>query len=126
MIVDPSGTLHVAWYTGRESAPGLFYTTSDDQGFTFEDPEPLLSSEWVPPSQVSLSADADGSVWMAWEDRRSDAPSFYYMKREAGGALDAESGTTQAGTNPVFTNVEGAPVLAWLEGESVRARRAAR
>ncbi len=122
LTVDPSGALHVAWYTGRESAPGLFYTKSVDAGLSFQAPTPLLSDAWVPPSQVSLGAESDGTLWVAWEERRLDVPSFYYVRRGPGKALSLDGALNQSGSNPVFATAGGPPVMAWLDGDAVRVR----
>jgi hypothetical protein len=121
LTVDRAGTLHVAWYTGQEDGPGLYYTRSEDRAETFADPVPLLTDAWVPPSQVSLAADASGRLHIVWEDLRSDEPGFFYATSGAG-APDPSRGEWHAGTNPQLTGSDDNVALAWLDGDAVRVR----
>ena len=122
LAVDPSGTLHVAWYTGKPEAPGLYYATSSDAAETFSDPVTLLADAWVPPSQVSLVADEAGTLRAVWEDRRLEEPGFRYA-RVGGGALEPEHAEELiVGTNPALSSGAGSAVLAWLDGDRVLAR----
>ena len=88
LAVDPRGTLHVAWYTGLEDGPGLFYASSADRAETFTEPTTLLSGPWVPPSQVSLDVDASGTVLLAWEDRRAETATFRLASMRQGGDIE--------------------------------------
>jgi hypothetical protein len=121
LAVDPTGTLHVAWYTGREGAPGLYHATSRDRGVTFSAPVTLLGDAWVPPSQVALSAGADGTLHAAWEDLRADAPRFFYTT-VSGRALDPMGAEPLAGSNPALAQAGGRVALTWLDGDRVRLR----
>jgi hypothetical protein len=60
--------LHVVWYTGNESSPGIYYATSSDHGQTFSQPVPILTSDWVPPLRVYLTIDDNDTTWITWED----------------------------------------------------------
>ena len=68
MDVDSKGNLHVVWYTGSESSPGIYYATSSDHGQTFSQPVPILTSDWVPPQRVYLTIDDNDTTWITWED----------------------------------------------------------
>jgi hypothetical protein len=72
LAYDGQGRLNVAWYTGLESAPGIFHAVSGDAGATFGAPSSILAADWVPVSLVSLATDVDGRVWAAWADRRTE------------------------------------------------------
>jgi len=44
MDFDKSGNMHIAWFTGSEFAPegpGVYYTISNDDGATFNNPIPI-------------------------------------------------------------------------------------
>ena len=122
LTVDTEGTLHVGWYTGRPEAPGIYYARSEDSGRSFSERETLLTDEWVPPSQVALSADPEGSLWVAWEDRRFEQPTIRYLVARAGDPLPIETAMSQPGTNPVLATVGEQSVLAWLNRDRVEMR----
>ena len=123
LVVDAGGTLHVAWYTGRPEAPGLYYTTSSDGASSFASARPLLTDEWVPPSQVTLAAAPDGQLWAAWEDRRSADAAFRYLARGPGETLDPSSALPQSGTSPVLAMAGSRTMMAWLDGSRILLRR---
>ena len=125
LTVDAEGTLHVAWYTGQEDGPGMYYTKSVDGAQTFRAPVPLLTDEWVPPSQAKLAADSRGRLWVAWEDRRLDKLSFRYFSATPGTSMRVEEAELQLGTNPVLAVAGDRPALAWLDGDRVLLRTGA-
>jgi hypothetical protein len=128
LAVTPDGVLHVAWYTGREGAAGLYRTTSSDRGETFGPARAVLTGDWVPPSTARLSAAEDGSVWLAWEDRRTDEPRIH-LARVAAERAGAVEETDFPGTSPDMPpRVAGDAVLAFLGGggDAVMATRSTR
>jgi hypothetical protein len=75
MAFDSQGRLHVAWFTGSETASeglGYYYAYSDDKSRTFSKAVPLLTDkEFIPPTMVSLSVDSSDRVWIAFADQRN-------------------------------------------------------
>jgi hypothetical protein len=75
MAFDSNGRLHIAWFTGSETAPdgfGYYYAYSDDKGQTFSKAVPLLTdNEFIPPAMISVSADSSDNIWIAFADQRS-------------------------------------------------------
>src|SRR6476620_6318539 len=49
MQVDSAGTVHIAWWTGKQGAAGTFYARSTDKGATFDAPVPFGVSEFCAP-----------------------------------------------------------------------------
>ncbi|HEX8691748.1 MAG TPA: sialidase family protein [Longimicrobium sp.] len=123
VAVDARGRVHVGWYTGKEGRQGLWYAASDDAGRTFGRPAALLTAEWVPPSQVALSAEGE-RVWITFDDRR-EKPGTVRVARVEGGRLEME-GTIPAASSPALATSSRGAALAWHDGESVRLRRAPR
>lgn len=82
LVIDAAGRFHVAWYTGEESKPGLYYSTSED-GIAFSEPMPLATGVGV--SQVRLSGHGQDRVWLAWEDKNRDDIQVAYS--DGGGTL---------------------------------------
>ena len=68
MEIDSKGNLHTVWYTGKQGAPGMYYSTSTDNGKTFSEPIEVLVSDWIPPQRIFLTIDANDTVWVTWED----------------------------------------------------------
>lgn len=71
MDFDKQGNMHIAWFTGSESAPngpGFYYTTSNDSGQTFNKGTPihLLSEQWIPPTTQYLKTDKYGNSWIVF------------------------------------------------------------
>lgn len=75
MSFDSKGRLHVAWFTGSETAPdglGYYYAYSDDSGQTFSKALPLLTDkEFIPPTMVSVAVDSSDNIWITFADQRS-------------------------------------------------------
>jgi hypothetical protein len=119
VAVTDDGRVHVAWYTGREGAQGLYYAASSDGGRSFGEPLALVADEWVPPSHVRLAA-RGSTVWAAWDDRREpkDERRVRLARPDAGRVepvrLDAPGSTPDL----VLGGTRGA--LAWQSGDAVR------
>ena len=76
----------------------------------------------MPPSQVALTSDDSGFLWVAWEDRRFEQPAIRYLVGKAGEPLQVEDAELQLGTNPVLSTSRGRTVMAWLNGDKVELR----
>jgi hypothetical protein len=71
MDFDSNGRMHIAWFTGSETASqgqGFYYTYSDDKGQTFSKPVPihLLSEQWIPPTTQYLAVDSQDNSWIVF------------------------------------------------------------
>jgi len=117
LAFDDAGRLHVAWYTGAADRQGLWYAMSSD-GRTFSEPLAIQAGEWVPVSQVKLTTDRDGSVWIAWDDRR-ESQSVVRIGVVDGGlrTLPVEI----AGHSPAIA-AGGRVVVGWQNADSAAAR----
>lgn len=90
MAMDSQGRVHVAWYTGKEGAAGIFYAVSSDRGASFGAPVPILAGAWVPPSRVDIALDAEDNAWLVYEypaemreTRGNDDPIWRYNQTRA-------------------------------------------
>jgi hypothetical protein len=118
IAVASDGSVHVAWYTGRDGAAGTYYAASRDGGRTFGAPQPLLVGEWVPPSLATVAAVGD-RVWVAWDDRRAEPDKrTIHVARAEGGRLVERS--TLAGSVPDLALAAGVRAVAWQQGGGVR------
>jgi hypothetical protein len=124
ITVDDGGRVHVAWYTGREGAQGLFYAASADGGRSFGPPAAILADDWVPPSLVSL-ATRGSEVWIAWDDRRDEKDArAVYLARAKGGRLGRAQRIHSEGgaAAPQLALSARGGALAWWAGEGVQLR----
>lgn len=81
LAVTAGGDVHVAWYTGVESSPGIFYAESTDGGLTFRNVTHVLGD--VPVSQAALLARPDGVVELLTEDRTRNGVSTWTARGNA-------------------------------------------
>ncbi|MDN5866183.1 MAG: glycoside hydrolase [Candidatus Nitrosocosmicus sp.] len=68
MVMDSKGNIHIAWYTGAEDHPGIYYAFSTDKAKSFSKPIPVLTGEWIPPLRSDLAVDDKDDIWITWED----------------------------------------------------------
>ncbi|MFQ5568994.1 MAG: sialidase family protein [Rhodothermales bacterium] len=116
--VDGKGSIHVAWYTGVETGAGLFYAVSDDAGATFGAPHTLLAD--VPVSQVSLTEDRGGGVWLSWEDKKEHV---VRLARAEGHDLRFDASSPGfSGDLPALAAAGGVWTLAWKGEHGIETR----
>jgi hypothetical protein len=119
MVVDPAGTLHIAWWTGREGSSGAFYANSVDSARTFRPRLALGESHLTMPAHVQLAIDGRGTVLAAWDDGRDTLPRVMLRVSRDGGAsfsrevLVGEPGVASA--FPVIALHDGDFTIAWSE-----------
>jgi hypothetical protein len=114
---DGMGNLHAAWYTGREHRPGIYHAISKDGGRSFGDARPLLTSDRVPASLVSLAMDEAGTMWAAWDDRGAD-PDHVNLARISEG--ESTRAIRTPGRAASLATGLGKRALAVLEGHGMR------
>ncbi len=94
--IDGAGRFHVGWYTGEESKPGLYYSTSDN-GADFAPPTALVTGVGV--SQIQLDV-ANGDVWAAWEDKSANA--IRMLHHTSGDSFEILEGMAADVTSPAL------------------------
>lgn len=121
---DAKGRLHVAWYTGTSTRPGVYYAVSEDEGKTFSKPLALLTDSWVPYADVKLTTDRDGQAWVAFEDRRAERLESLILARVNAQGKVERSRTWQGTAPDIAVSSRGAFVaFASAEG-AIQARLA--
>jgi hypothetical protein len=124
LSADAAGRVHVAWWSGKEGAAGVFYARSDDGGRSFGAPAPIGVAERSRPAHVQLAV-AEGAaegvrvVVAAWDDGTVNTPVVRVrVSRDGGTTFDdatAASDGARAATFPVLA-LDGARLsLAWSE-----------
>jgi len=116
---DAQGRLHVAWWTGKEGAAGVFYARSDDGAQSFTAPVAIDSAEFSRPSHVQLALGDSGRVVVAWDDATSATPRVLLrVSRDGGtrfGAAVPVSDSTRAASFPVLAVRGQRLTVAWSE-----------
>ena len=116
--VDSEGRVHVAWWTGKEGAAGVFYARSVDGGRSFGEALPLGVAEFSRPAHVQLAVDGDAVV-AAWDDGTIAVPRILVRAAADGGSrfgpAVTASDTTRIATFPVLALANGRLTIAWSE-----------
>ena len=115
LAIDAHGALHVAWYTGSERGPGLYYASSNDRGAHFSAPVRLAGAR--APAEVKL-ASFGGETWLAWEDKRLQST----MVRVAR-AGEPEGVAIATGALPAIAAGGGTLAVAWTKDGAVQVSR---
>lgn len=119
MQIDAAGHLHVAWWTGKEGAAGVYYARSDDGGQTFATPVALGVARFSRPAHVQLALGDSGRVVVEWDDGTVKVPHVTVrVSRDGGGTFGpAEIVNTpgRAATFPVLGLAGRRLAIAWSE-----------
>lgn len=123
MQVDAKGRLHIAWWSGKQGAAGVFYARSDDAGQSFATREPLGVADFSKPAHVQLALDAsagtDPRVVVAWDDGTVRTARVVVRVSHDGGStfapMTVASAAATPATFPVLAIEHGRVALAWAE-----------
>ena len=66
LAVDDTGASHVAWFTGKEGAAGIFYARRDANG-SIGAPLPLVTARTLPASHTAVVPRRAGGAWVAYD-----------------------------------------------------------
>lgn len=116
VAVDAQDRVTVAWYTGAETAAGVYRATSTDGGLTFDAPAQLTGP--VPIAQVAATqADAHEGALIAWEHPLRDSLYVQAVRGATEGALQR-----LRGDQPDVASLGGTDAFVWRDGEQIRLR----
>ena len=119
MQVDSAGTVHIAWWTGKQGSAGTFYARSTNQGVSFSEPIPLGAAEFSAPAHVQLALGAAGTVVAVWDDGTVKVPKVVMRVSHDNGLSFAPttlvSAAGQAATFPVLALSGAELTIAWSE-----------
>ncbi len=124
LAVDGANRLHVAWWTGKPGAAGVYYTQSSDRGTSFAPATALGVADASQPAHVQLAVGGSSTqptVLAVWDDGTRRVPQVTLRVSADGGAsfgpatLVSEAG--RSATFPVLTVNSDASTLtlAWSE-----------
>ena len=129
--VDSAGRVHVAWWTGKEGAAGVFYARSDDGARTFGAPVPLGVAPFSRPAHAQLALGPGGAVVAAWDDGTVKVPRVVMRVSRDGGASFAPAVALSAAGRAAGYPVVGLArdgrqvTVAWSEQSAEAAAHAA-
>jgi hypothetical protein len=119
LAIDSSGTLHIAWWTGKEGSAGVYYARSTDGATTFSSPVPLGIAQFSRPAHVQLALAPGHRVVVAWDDGTKQVPEVILRVSKDGGAQFGEpsvmSASGRAATFPVLGVAGDSIAIAWSE-----------
>jgi hypothetical protein len=105
--VDDAGHVHIAWWTGKQGAAGVWYARSDDGARSFGTPVPLGVAEFSRPAHVQLALGGHDRLIAAWDDGTLATPRIVVRASKDGGATWSPTATLSDSGK-----VAGFPVIA--------------
>lgn len=118
LTVGEGDILHGVYWTGKEGAAGVYYTTSTDGGRSFADPLPVATDDFYPPAYVDLTEGPDGAAWLVWDDRR-EADKKVHLGRVIDGELSVLD-SFSAGVTPAIHGTADSAVMVWSDGSGLQ------
>ena len=130
IALDSGGRSHVAWFSGKQGAAGVYYAREEAAGGRqFTAPLALVQARTLPASHAVVSPRAGGGAWVAW-DIAADG------RRIASVAVIDDAGnlvrqlpldTLEGADHPQLVVLrDGAAVVAWARGGTQPAVRLVR
>lgn len=125
--VDAQNHVHVAWWTGKEGASGVYYARSDDGGQTFSKPVPIGVAKFSRAAHVQLALAPDNTVIVVWDDGTLQSTQVKMRVSRDGGEHfgDAEpvSEPGRSAGFPVLAVSAHGLAVAWSEKSEASAER---
>ncbi len=125
------GSVHIAWWTGKDGAAGVWYARSVDGGTTWES-QPIDTASRAAPAHVQMQLGSDGRVVVGWDDGLGSRPRVLVRASRDGGAhfgpVTEASDPSVAATFPVLGLLGDSLIVAWSQTSDAayRAEMAAR
>jgi hypothetical protein len=119
IAVDSAGTLHIAWWTGKEGSAGVFYAQSKDGGKTFGPATAMGAAQFSQPAHVQLALARPDRVVVTWDDGTMQIPRVVArLSNDGGGHFAAPvflSAAGRAASFPVLGISGDSVAIAWSE-----------
>ena len=120
--VGTDGTVHIAWWTGKDGHAGVQYAQSTDRGATFSTPVPLGIAKVSRAAHVQVAVGTGsfaGTVAAVWDDGTRAIPRIVArISRDGGRTFGDEemlSGADDAAGYPVLSLRDGTLTVAWQQ-----------
>jgi hypothetical protein len=132
LVADGGGRLHAVWMRFDGNQVDLYYNRSDDQGASWSTPVELAPSP-SPAGAPNIAVGPDGTLHVAWTDRRSGARArlFYLRSHDRGDSWDAPrdlagDAAQDANAPSISVDLLGRVHIAWHSGSTDVGAAAAR
>jgi len=131
MRVGTDGAVHIAWWTGKAGAAGVWYARSSDHGATWR-AQPIDTAQRSAPAHVQLALSERGMVVVVWDDGKNARPAILLRASSDGGAAFGRVVTVSDGQTaaayPVLAVHGDSLTVAWAQtaDSAYRAMMAAR
>jgi hypothetical protein len=117
--VDGKGSVHIAWWTGKQGSAGVWYARSDDGAMTFSKPIPLGVAEFSRPAHVQLALGGQDRIVAVWDDGTLATPRIVVRTSKTRGATWSApatlSDTGRVAGFPVVAATKERVAVAWSE-----------
>ena len=117
--VDGAGRVHIAWWSGKQGAAGVWYAQSRDGAQSFSEPMPLGVAEFSRPAHVQLALGGQERLIAAWDDGTLATPRIVVRVSRNGGerwsAAATLSDSGRAAGFPVVAANKERMAVAWSE-----------
>jgi hypothetical protein len=117
--VDNKGRVHIAWWSGKQAAAGVWYARSEDGARSFSEPTPLGVAEFSQPAHVQLALAGRERLIAAWDDGTLRTPRIVVrVSKDAGGRWTGATTLSDSGRAAGFPVVAAANermAVAWSE-----------
>lgn len=116
IAIDTAGFVHMAWYTGKAGAPGIYYRTAGASLGNSGDPLPVMTGSSLPVAHPVVAATGVGQALIAWSLAPDGArtPFLMYVARNRVEWQVTLSSTTTA-DHPQIAVAQGHALVAWTE-----------
>ena len=131
MRVGTDGAVHIAWWTGKAGAAGVWYARSSDRGATWR-AQPIDTAQRSAPAHVQLALSDGGTVVVVWDDGKNARPGILLRASSDGGVAFGRVVTLSDGQTaaayPVLAVHGDSLTVAWAQtaDSAYRAMMAAR
>ena len=119
IAVDGKGRLYVTWYTeGPDDVPGIYLSTSDDEGKTFSPRMKLNVSKSTFPDKPQMAVNRLGQVLVVWEELspvRHEIFLSYSLDRGQTFSQPQRLNKAKAQHPAIAVNQKGQGVVSWVE-----------
>jgi BNR repeat protein len=118
LAVDENGATHVAWFTGKEGAAGVFYASASGNTMSFSEPIALLTGETLPAAHPAIVLTGGGPLVAMNLDARGQRALTLARIRKGKAETTTLPSTSGADHPHLLALPDGAAVVAWTEKQS--------
>ena len=115
-IAQDSSWTHVAWFSGKQGAAGVYYAKQGPVSLAFAAPVALVQARTLPASHAVVATRPGGGAWVAWDVREDGRRIASVAMIDATGALARQVplDTTEGADHPQLVVLrDGSAVVAW-------------